>query len=131
MQAIREPWALVPFQALGPVRFNMTRSEVEDVLGRGQQVSEHRVAYDAAEAQIEYDDAGRVETITAYPSRPVVVQDTTLQGEQAVTDMAAVLERLGHQGEDDGEGSMVYAALGLALHAPTGTVEGVFASREA
>lgn len=129
-RATHEPWTLVPFQSLGPVRFGMTRDEVQAVLGDGVQVSEHRVAYDAAEAQIEYDDEGRVETISAYPERPVVVQGATLQGERPVTEMAAELERLGYQGEDDGEESTVFPALGLALYAPTGVVEGLFASRE-
>jgi hypothetical protein len=127
-------WAIQPFQSVGPLHFEMERSEVHRVFeepprefkkGSSENVTE---SYDQAGVHVYYDSSGAVEFIEAFPPANPVYEGIDLMR----TDTQAVLADLaglGLQPRDDGEGGLWFDDRGFVLYAPGGETEGVSAFR--
>lgn len=135
--AAAEPWELRPFEAIGPLRFGMSRGEVISAIGPPAMVVEKDPvlveAHDGTNVQATYDPAGRLIAVEAEPGRVFSYLGIALSG-RAVAEVRRDLEsrQVANQW-DENNSSLVVPALGLSLYAPReshqpGYVQGVMAT---
>jgi hypothetical protein len=123
-------WVLQPFEALGPIRFGASRSDVGKALGEDSREfakgdSPNLVeAYDGAGVHAYYDDAGQLELVEVFdPCRPVYA-GVQLLGADVVSVVARLLD-LGLTAREDGERGAWFDDHGFAIYAPAEVSEGV------
>lgn len=130
MQRTSERWEVVPFEAVGPLRFGMSKAEVAATLGEDPDVvDETREAFDEVGCQTEYGDDGRLESVTVYAPAVLVVRGVEVHEDQAMEDAVRALEALGQHGREH-QGVTWFEETGTMLYGPTGTVEGAGAYRK-
>jgi hypothetical protein len=122
--------SFIPYGAIGEIRLGASRADVASLnLGTLRQFKEdpedtrYAEAYDDIGVHIYYDNTERVEFIETFkPMRPTL-EGLELMGRDIVT-VVGLLDKRGH-GVRENVGSYMFDTLGLALYAPSGTVEGV------
>lgn len=123
----RMAWEVVPFEAIGPLRFGMTREEVATTLGETPKVSPPPQGIkplpiitewlDNEWAHAEYDLQGRLLAVESS-KQPIAYRGISLLNRPAA-DVRADLERLGigSQANDENNGFDV-PELGVMLYVP-------------
>lgn len=122
-------WDIAPYEGVGPIRFGMTRSQVQSLLGgsvstfrKGPYASTDTDAYDQLGLHLHYDKGDRLECIEAWGPCPIYYQGASLLN----ANIQAVLERLAALGlssrYDDG---YFFDDAGFALYAPDDVVKAV------
>jgi hypothetical protein len=131
---MRLPWDIAPYEGVGPLRFGLTRSQAQSLLGRdvsvfrkGPYASTETDAYDALGLHLHYDGKDRLECIEAWGSCPIYYKDTPLLN----ASVQEVLERLKNLGlssrYDDG---YFFDGGGFVPYAPDDVVKAVTVYRK-
>jgi hypothetical protein len=127
-------WEIVPFEAIGPIRFGMTQSDVHKALGETplgfkKGLSENLTeAFNQRGVHAYCDPGGRVELVEVFtPSHPTFCGVDLLRENAA--EVLLELRNLGLRVRNDGAGGFWFDDCGFALHSPHGRTEGVSAFR--
>lgn len=126
----RVAWELTPFEAVGPLRFGMSKAEVAATLVEEPWVIDHtREAFDKAGAQPGYDGDGLVDMVLVHDPAYLVVRGVEVRTDQPLPEAVAALEAAGLHGHYRA-GSTWFEEDGVVLYAPNGLVEGAGAYRK-
>jgi hypothetical protein len=133
-QERRSDWEIVPFEAVGPIRFGMPRSEIHRALGETPRPFKKGLSENLTEAfkeigvHVYYDGSGRVEFVEAFSPSRLRFRGVDLWRENAA-EVLAELRNLGLRVRDDGAGGLWFDDCGFSLYSPNGRTEGVSAFR--
>ena len=127
-------WEIVPYKAVGPLYFGLTRDQGRSLLGekfssfrKGPYSATDTDAYDECGLHLYYDEKDRLEAIEAFEPCPVYYRDISLLN----ISVREVLDRLASLGVsaryDDGH---LLDAGGFALYAPDDVVRAVTVYRK-
>lgn len=126
----RAAWEVVPFESIGPLRWDMTKAEVAATLGEEPRfIDRTRESFRRAGAQPGYDDDGLLAMVLVYDPVHPVVRGVELREGQPLGEAVRALEAAGLRGRDDHDGSVWFEEDGVVLYAPNGVVEGAGAHR--
>jgi hypothetical protein len=129
--ALSEPWILLPYVGVGPLRFGMTFDDVEACIGEGElskksPMSDTLVdAHNALGLHAYYsDDDGGLEFVEVFVPFRLAIDGHEVMFEQDDRNLRLLIEELGYEVivRDVGLKSR---DLGILSYSPLGTVEGV------
>lgn len=111
-----QPWELVPFERVGPVRLGASREEVASVLGRpDREVGPAQFFGAEGPVRVTYDGAGQVLAVEVGPERPVELRGRRLTR----SELDGARRQLGDLGiateVDESGGGVVASEVGIAL----------------
>jgi hypothetical protein len=117
MDSRQEPWELVSFERVGPVRLGASREEVAAALGRpDREEGPAQFFGDQGPVRVIYDPEGKVLAVEVGPERPVVFRGCRLTRAD-LDDARRELGDLGIATEPDPvAGAVVASEAGIGLH---------------
>lgn len=127
--ATAEPWELLPYEGVGPLRFGMSRNQVIDLLGQPRRVldREPMLVESYPDVQPIYAPDGRL--VAAHTTGAALAWHGITLTERPVSEVERELSAAGVPCEPDEDGPAV-PSLGIELYAPDegywpGQVQGV------